>query len=570
MPVQNNNLADDPLAYDYQSAFTGGQYSHARANLLDATKATRLSNTELERQGTISQRRGFHRIGDLATVAAANGGGTPQGVFWFDARASGQYLLAVVGGKLYRCGSAHSWALSAAVASGSTSGAVDAVQVGERWFLAASDGTGRGRMWSAADLGAGAAGTQITDGPADLSALSALKYRIFGVNAALGDEVFCSTTLPDSSTPFTLGGIAIAPFRVGEGEGDPVVATAIWKGVFSLVAFKRESVWMIDATPTTGTSSAATLTSGFSTQRLARRVGCMARRSAVVGGDDVFFLAEDGVRSVQRTIQDGDGEISPPLSAPIQDLIERINPSFRHLACGVFWRGKYLLAVPLDSSPVCNAVLVFDTQLQAWMVWDGVQPVQWTVASFANQPTRLICLDSRGYVLEYRDHVVPGAAGATDYRDKLTASETRVPYTVRSRALTWNEPLNPKRVDFVELEFDRSEAIVDVDVYVDNDDGRNVGRKVRTGYGTLVLPPDNSPDPWTGLAGNYFVLPCRLGETKVKRVRFSLLHLESAREVAIEVRESPELTSAEASESGVLRMRSIFSGAYVDTLESQG
>lgn len=570
MPVQNNNLADDPLSFDAQSSFTGGQWSHVRANLLSENQATRAVNTEVERHGTISQRRGFHRLGDLQAATHAQGGGMPQGLFWFDARAGGQYLLAVVGGKLYRQGASLSWTLVSATATGSATDQVGAVQLADQWFLAASDGTGRGRFWTSAGLGAGDAGTQITDGPADLSAIAALKYRIFGVNAALGDEVYCSTTLPAAPTPFTLAGQPIAPFRVGEGEGDPVVALVVWKGIFSMVALKRESVWLVDATPTAGTSTAATLTSGFSAQRVARRVGCMARRSVVVGGDDVFWLAEDGVRSLSRTIQDGDGEVSVPLSAPVHDLIERINPTYRHLACAAFWRGKYFLAVPIDASPVCNVVLVFDPLLKAWTVFDGVQPVQWAVASYAGHPTRLVCLDARGFVLEYRDHVVPGAVTADDIRDNLAGVPSRIPYVIRSRALAWMEPLNPKRVDFIELEFDRSEAIVDVDVFLDGDDGHAVARKVRTGFGTLVVPPDGSPDPWTGPAGNYFVLPCRLGELKVARKRFSLLQLPPTRELMVEIRESAELSTAEASESGILRLRSLFAGAYVDTLESQG
>lgn len=567
MPIRNNEGLDDATAYDYQQAFGGGQVSFARSNLLGPTQATVLRNTEVERAGTISQRRGFHRLGDLKTASDTAGGGVPQGLFWFDQRGEGtQYALAVVGGRLFKLDDTHAWSLvSSTVATSTTDPLLSGVQIATRFWLASDDGSGRARVWTAAELAAGSAGASITDGPTNLGALTALKHRLFGVNSDLGDEVFCSRTLPDSTAPFTLSGQPILPFRVGEGEGDPVVAFVVWKGLFSLIALKRESIWMIDAT--SQSTVAATLTAGFATQRIAQRVGCMARRSVVVGGNDVFFLAADGVRSLERTIQDGDGEISDPLSLPVQDIIDRINPDKRDLCCGAFWRGKYILAVPVDSSPIPNTVLVFDVAQKAWSVWDGIQPIAWTVASFTGQSTRLLCLDSRGHVLEYRDALSPGATTPSDYRDTVTGSEVRIPYAVRSRAMTSAEPLNPKIHDFVELEFDRSEAVVDIAVYLDNDAGQVIARKLRTGYGTLVVPPDDSPDVWVGSKGNYFVLECRLGELKVKRVRFSLLHLPAAREIMIEVRESADLTASEASESGILRFRQIMTGAFVDTLE---
>jgi hypothetical protein len=69
--------------------------------------------------------------------------------------------------------------------------------------------------------------------------------------------------------------------------------------------------------------------------------------------------------------------------------------------------------------------------------------------------------------------------------------------------------------------------------------------------------------------GNWFILDCRLGDSRVLFDRRSLTHFGNAREVIIEMREAGGLTEAELSESGYIRLRSLSLGAYVETFEKE-
>ena len=57
----------------------------------------------------------------------------------------------------------------------------------------------------------------------------------------------------------------------------------------------------------------------------------------------------------------------------------------------------------------------------------------------------------------------------------------RFAWRVRTRALTWQELANPKQPDFVEFEFDRSTALVDVSLGLDSPPDTLLQTKVNTG-----------------------------------------------------------------------------------------
>jgi hypothetical protein len=142
------------------------------------------------------------------------------------------------------------------------------------------------------------------------------------------------------------------------------------------------------------TTPTATYTADFTIQRLSSRVGCIAGRSCAAAGNDLLFLARDGVRSLAKTQEDGDGAVSLPLSEPIQDVMDRINLAKVHLAAGGWWRGRYMLAVPLDSRTVNNAVLVLNLRTGGWQVWTGIQAVAFALSAFNGQQQRAGCEQS--------------------------------------------------------------------------------------------------------------------------------------------------------------------------------
>lgn len=213
----------------------------------------------------------------------------------------------------------------------------------------------------------------------------------------------------------------LGSIRVG-GDGDPIKGLYSWFG-YRLIVFKERSIWAVDADPTQDPADwSVTLVSG--------NIGCSSHRSIAAVGPDVFFLARDGVRSLQQIQAGTQTSIGLALSSPINDLISKINKTKLDLCDGVFWNNRYMLAVPfVTSEPAVlgleseyailtensvdialegalnenNAVIVYHSLARSWLgYWDN-----WIVNDFI--PTSF---STFGPVLMFAGDIVSVAAGA--------------------------------------------------------------------------------------------------------------------------------------------------------------
>lgn len=123
-------------------------------------------------------------------------------------------------------------------------------------------------------------------------------------------------------------------------------------------------------------------------------VGCIAEKSACVVGDDVYWLAQDGVRAVKRTVQDKlqlGAEF--PVSYLLKEELDEINWAYVYKACAVYFDNKYMLAVPTGSATYNNKVWVFYPALNSWSKITG-----WNVGAWSkfkvNGQERLYYADS--------------------------------------------------------------------------------------------------------------------------------------------------------------------------------
>ena len=101
-------------------------------------------------------------------------------------------------------------------------------------------------------------------------------------------------------------------------------------------------------------------------------IGCVARDSIQNIGDDIFFLANDGVRSLKRTILQENmplAEISEPIR---DDLISSINSATLTSVRSTYneKEGFYLLNFPGDQQYVCDVRLATQN-IYRWTTWDG-------------------------------------------------------------------------------------------------------------------------------------------------------------------------------------------------------
>jgi hypothetical protein len=140
------------------------------------------------------------------------------------------------------------------------------------------------------------------------------------------------------------------------------------------IAFNRHSVHLI-----TGLSGELT---DLQIKEITREAGCAARKSVVSIGNQVFFLSDNGVYATEFGDLYNLRGAGLPLSAPVNSLIQRINSSYAYKAVAVYHDNRYWLAVPLDSSTVNNAILVYNLLNKGWESVDVVTQNGWDVSNF--------------------------------------------------------------------------------------------------------------------------------------------------------------------------------------------
>lgn len=159
-------------------------------------------------------------------------------------------------------------------------------------------------------------------------------------------------------------------FKINDGSNDEIVAITPWVLNEGLV-FMKNRIYYISVGVGAYIAGDSVVSDDSYVKTLATDIGCVARRSIVQAGGGVFFLSDFGVYFItpqQATTPEGmrAGVFGDPISAPIEDVILRINQSAVHNACAAYYDNRYYLAVPLDNSTKNNAVLVYNIVNKAW------------------------------------------------------------------------------------------------------------------------------------------------------------------------------------------------------------
>lgn len=152
-------------------------------------------------------------------------------------------------------------------------------------------------------------------------------------------------------------------FRITGGTTDFLVAM---QGFYDdkLVVLNRNSLHLI--TGTTGSLNDTKVT------QLTTEVGCLAKRSVVMKGNQMLFLSDNGVYAVEFLNDYNLRGSDEPISKNIQPYIDRINKNLAEEAVGVLFNNRYYLAVALDSVAGANnatgnnAILIFNFLNKGW------------------------------------------------------------------------------------------------------------------------------------------------------------------------------------------------------------
>jgi hypothetical protein len=201
-------------------------------------------------------------------------------------------------------------------------------------------------------------------------------------------------------------------FRINDGGNDTLVSICPWT-LNEFVVMMRNSIFYVSVGSgnyDVGDSIAA----DAYVKSLSVDVGCAAKRSVVQAGGTIIFLSDNGVYALNPqaagpgTTNTPEGmrllTVAEPLSAPIDDVIQRINRTHSDKSVGIYWGNRYYLAVPLnseDGSVIAtknNHVLVYNFINKAWESVDsfpaGFEVMNFIVAKKGSQ-RRLFALDDQ-------------------------------------------------------------------------------------------------------------------------------------------------------------------------------
>jgi hypothetical protein len=527
MPVFYNDGQDDAVEFDGQPSFSGGMVSQARPNLLDEQQSSDMENMDIHRFGLLTTRRGIAQVGDLALSSSKI-----QGAAWFRTPTI-QLLIVAANGALHKW-DGEEWTTISGFALPDGDADVEIAQGIDKLYITEASGGMNIFSWDGTTFVN--LGSSTNAQPPIARFLLWHTGRLFAVKGDT-DEIYCSDILDGATWDKTL-----QQFRVGAGDGDPITGMLAWDE-FNLLVFKQRSIWQVTTDPQE--APVVTGVANWPIHAVNRGTGCIAPRSLAQVGNDIWFLSQDGVRSVRRTLATEQKEVSLPISAPIQDWMERVNWAYAHRACAVFWNNRYIIALPIDSETEPSTIFVYNTESGAWSGrWTGWTPAVFAATAF-NEIPRLVFGTfadegaGSGKVFEWQDQIAENETTAAHYQD----DGEDYPSRLTTRALTFKDPRSPKRGNEIEWEFHRSKADITIDAILDGT------RPRRIFSGPTYYPANALPAQ----------LPFMLFNPGLKRTAVNLMSEQPFREIQFNV-QSP---------GGKLSIRSAIATAFILAMEHE-
>lgn len=537
MPVFFQEQLDDVLQFDGVGSFVGGQVSGTRANLLKEDESAQLVNCDVTRTGELRTRRGTVNL----TTEPFSFATFIQGLGFYESSSTSYPVAASNVGAFYKYNGS-TWdpmAIGVFTYTGSTDHIQFATTTGGKMYVLvpgiAALHYWNGTTWTA--LGT----TTNSHPPANPSWMTWHTRRLVVVGGPTEPEALYFSQFLDGTTwdrtKWSLSVASTVPHQgVVAGDATPITGLCSWTD-FNLIVMKRNSLWVINCDPQLQIQDVNDTIAGFQIKPIHLSIGCLAPYTACQVNDDVYMLTTSGVRSAKRTLATEQTSIGDPLSYPIQDIIDRINPNAIATATACFWNNRYLLALPLDGASQPNYVAVYNVLTQSWHgLWSGWIPTCFSTRTVNGVP-RLIFGQSDGAVLEWLDYV----ADLSEVDETFQDDGVDIPTTVLTKSFDFKEPVCKKQLFNCQFEFNKSLADVIVQVIRDGADPEAY-QQFPTHGEEITLPVD---------------LPFVLPSAGVKRRGFGMQQFSACREVQF------KLTTA----SKKLVVRSMIVGGMVNTID---
>jgi hypothetical protein len=309
-------------------------------------------------------------------------------------------------------------------------------------------------------------------------------------------------------------------FRVPVGQEKALVATRD----LGIVCFGKDEIWSVIPSPTPVATD--------SVQPIITSYGCVAGATAVVVGDDIYWLAPDGVRALKRTAQDKlQAGASYPLSYQLRNEFNDISWAYAEKACAVYYDNRYMLALPVGGSTYNNKVWVYYPATSGWSVWD-LNVGSWAVHTVNGKDLLYFSDSNNGVVYQM-------FSGKTDNGDAIAMTEESREYDLGQKQVE-------KTGGWVEVEAASSGDSNSLSVSISLDGG------AYSSLGTMNL--ESSTAPTLPIS-----LPFELSDVVKVREKFHLDHLGPWRTIKVKI----ENTDANVDE---IRIDSVNLVAFADQI----
>lgn len=442
MPILLNDSLNDAPSWDACPNFAGGMVSNARPQLLQPNQCSELMNMDISPANELMTRRGIAQIGNDLNEAI-------QGIAFYQTPT--QEELIVAAGGVLRAFNGAVWSLAGGILQTiMPSSPAVFVQGVDILYIAQTDH----ELFHYQNGGPGSYPNLVnTDPPFGPGLLAWHTDRLVASGiSTVPDTIFFSQFLDGSVWNRSNWNV-----RIGAGEGDPITALVPWTN-YNLVVPKQHSIWVVNCDPNQAVTD-------FTINRIHPSIGSNAPKTWCQVGTDLFGLTnEPAVRSVKNLIaSEQQKEVGPPLSQPIQDIINRITPGAIATSCAYHWKNRYILAIPVDGSPTPNYVVVFNTLTESWSgYW-----TQWKPLFFSKRVhggiEKLWFGQSDGTVAEWMDYIPMNQETDLAFKDQGNA----IPSKIVTRAFNFQEPICKKTGFNAQLEFYKSQAFVFASVVLD-------------------------------------------------------------------------------------------------------
>jgi hypothetical protein len=358
---------------------SGGLNNRYVANLIQENQCSQLVNADIGPPGQVRKRPG-------STILACLASNPGTGLYGFEPRAGINRLVATYAGQIKWSPVSSGFATIASVNVSTPGLATTMVKAGETGTYAGdvlilSDGTNNMLRVepgtpSFQDLG----NTNLS--PPKSTVMTYYRNRLWVLFA---NQLAWSSALPLYNA--SLSGYATAFDRTTNVFNMPVGQERALIGIrdMGLVALGNDAVWGINPSVVP-----------VATDKPEKIIeyGCVAGNTAQQVGDDIMYLAKDGVRGVFRTQQDKlQTGTSFPISYGLREEMDTISWAYVSKACAVVFDNKYFLSLPVNGSTYNNQVWILYPATQGWVKVSGWNVAAWSTIQISGEQ-RLYYIDS--------------------------------------------------------------------------------------------------------------------------------------------------------------------------------